>query len=58
MRCLTNDQVFLKIFSTNDMECSLCLYVWQVTLYRNAYHKYVLMFGVAWTTARSLRDFQ
>lgn len=49
---------FLIFFSTNDVECSLCLYVWQVTLYRNVYHKYVLMFGVAWTTARSFRDFQ
>lgn len=49
---------FLNFFSTNDVECSLCLYVWQVTLYRNVYHKYVLMFGVAWTTARSFRDFQ
>lgn len=49
---------FLIFFSTNDMECSLCLYVWQVTLYRNVYHKYVLMFGVAWTTARSSRDVQ
>lgn len=28
MRCLTNDQVFKNsFFPTNDMECSLCLYV-------------------------------
>lgn len=32
---------FSFLFLFNDMKCSSCLYVWQVTLYRNVYHKCV-----------------
>lgn len=49
---------FLRFFSINDMECFLCLYVWQVILYRNVYYKYVLMFGVVWIIVRFFWDFQ
>lgn len=41
----------------NDLECRYFRYLWQITLYRNVYHKWVLMFGVARTTARSFQTF-